>query len=55
MERLKHLIELATGENGIFAFLSFIPLSLFTISKRAEEPEFLGDNAPYTITDLLRG
>ena len=56
MERLRHIIEVLTNEHGILSALHFIPVALFSVGsakKKRREPEFMGDNAPYTLIDQL--
>lgn len=56
MEKINHIVEALTKEHGLLSYLSFIPIALFTFRKKKTpfEPEFLGDNAPYTIIDKLK-
>ncbi len=56
MEKINHIVEALTKEHGLLSYLSFIPIALFTFRKkrRPSEVEFLGDNAPFSITARLK-
>jgi len=55
MEKLNHIVELVTGEHGLLSIFSFLAVTIFHAyrEKKDREPEFLGDNAPYTLIDGL--
>ena len=57
MERIRHIIEAFTNEHGLLSYLSFIPVALFSVragGKDHIEPDFLGDNAPYNMTEEIK-
>lgn len=56
MERIRQILESLTRDQGVLSILHFIPLALFSVGsveKSEREPEFMGDNAPYTMIDCL--
>ena len=57
MESIREIIECFTKEHGILSYISYIPVALMGVTanrKKNIEPEFMGDNAPYTIIEKIK-
>lgn len=57
MERVRHILEILTKDHGILSVLHFIPVAFLSLGQRGTktiEPDILGDNAPYTITEKIK-